>query len=256
LQDEATLLERVSQYDIAALAQVYDTYHDRIYHYVYGYLSRVNSAEDITANVFFRLLDAVRKGNSPRKNLSAWLYRVAHNLVIDTFRRRRPDELELAEWLESDAPDPAQSAELQLQMDRLRLALAELTDAQQQVIMLKFFQGLDSREAAQVTGKSEGAVDALQHRALEALRKALREGPGSGSNGKPATMENSEDNVEKGGDTTGRTYIRQPWLVGLLSWLLPDRPGYAGAVLSSHGVATRSPNILLSKRKAGRWQMV
>jgi hypothetical protein len=180
---------------------------------------------------------------------------VAHNLVIDTFRRKRPEELELAEWLESDAPDPAHSAELQQQMDYLRQALAELTDAQHQVIMLKFFQGLDSREAAQVTGKSEGAVDALQHRALEALRKALREGPGSDASGKPATIENSEDNVEKG-DTTGRTYMHQPWLAGLLAWLLPERLGYAGAALSSHGLATRSPNILLSQRKAIRWRLV
>ncbi|MBM4430279.1 MAG: sigma-70 family RNA polymerase sigma factor [Chloroflexi bacterium] len=263
MQDEAALLERISQYDTAALAQVYDAYYDRIYHYVYGYVGRVNPAEDITATVFFRLLDAVRRGNSPRKNLSAWLYRVAHNLVIDTFRRKRPEELELAEWLESDAPDPAHSAELQLQTDRLRLALAELTEAQHQVIMLKFFQGLDSREAAEVIGKSEGAVDALQHRALEALRKTLREGPGSGPSGKLATIGGSEEDVEKRTDTAGQMHMSAACLARLLTWLLPEGPCCIPNVLPSDRIVAQSPKLLprrergerLWNRKAGRWRM-
>jgi RNA polymerase sigma-70 factor (ECF subfamily) len=143
----------------------------------------VGTAEDLTANVFFRLLRAVREGNSPRKNLSAWLYRVAHNLVVDAFRRTPPEELELVEWLESDEPDPALSAEQRLQLARVRSALCHLTEGQQQVIVLKFFQGMDSREIAEVLGKSEGAIDALQHRGLRALRKMLYQQPGPGTGG-------------------------------------------------------------------------
>lgn len=196
MQDEATLLERIRQYDTAALAQVYDHYYDRIYRYVFGYLGRVEAAEDLTANVFFRLLSAVRRDKSPHKNLSAWLYRVAHNLVVDTFRRMPPEELELAEWLESDEPDPVQTVELRMQMDRVRLALQQLTEGQQQVIMLKFFQGMDSREVATIMGKTDGAVDALQHRALRALRAILREGPGPGARGEPAGGKSNKDSVE------------------------------------------------------------
>ena len=71
MPDEATLLERIRQCDTAALAQVYDDYYDRMYRYIYGYVGQVGAAEDLTANVFFRLLRAVRDGNSPRRNLSA-----------------------------------------------------------------------------------------------------------------------------------------------------------------------------------------
>jgi RNA polymerase sigma-70 factor (ECF subfamily) len=183
LRDEATLLERVRQYDTEALAQVYDDYYDRIYRYIYRYLGQADAAEDLTAGVFFRLLSAIRRGKSPRTHLSAWLYRVAHNLVVDVFRRMPPEELELAEWLESEEGDPVETAQLHMQMDRVRLALRQLTAGQQQVIMLKFFVGMDTREAAATMGRSEGAVDALQHRALHALRKILnaRQGPGAAS---------------------------------------------------------------------------
>ncbi|GEM_PF-241258 len=192
MSDEATLLERIRQYDMAALAQVYDDYYERIYRYIYCYLGQVGAAEDLTANVFFRLLSAVRNGRSPRQNLVAWLYRVAHNLVVDTFRRMPAEELELAEWLESPEPDLVHMVEQRIQMDRVRLALRQLTASQQQVIVLKFFEGLDSREVATIIGKSEGAVDALQHRALLALRKALVQSQGPGAQGKSAASERGE----------------------------------------------------------------
>jgi RNA polymerase sigma-70 factor (ECF subfamily) len=228
LQDEATLLERIGQYDTEALAQVYDSYYDRIYRYVYGFLGRVDAAEDLTANVFFRLLSAVQRGKSPRKNLSAWLYRVAHNLVVDAFRRKPPDELELAEWLESDQPEPAETVELRIQLDRVQRALPHLTEAQQQVIMLKFFQGMDSREAAAIMGKTDGAVDALQHRALRALRKMLNKGHGPGVSGEPASGKDDKDNVENGAERDNRvsmlaTRVLKPVLA--LLYLASRRPG-------------------------------
>jgi RNA polymerase sigma-70 factor (ECF subfamily) len=203
LQDEATLLERVQQFDSEALAQVYDHYHDRIYRYIYGYLGQADAAEDLTANVFFRLLNAVQGNKSPRKNLSAWLYRVAHNLVVDKFRRMPPEELELAEWLESDEPGPAQTVEQTIQLERVRLALRYLTEAQQQVVLLKFYMGMDSREIAAVMGKSSGAVDALQHRALRALRKTLDD-LSAGSTGAPAGGEgnNAQADRERGNSTS------------------------------------------------------
>jgi RNA polymerase sigma-70 factor (ECF subfamily) len=222
LRDEATLLEQIKQYDTVALAQVYDDYYDRIYRYVYGYLGQVNAAEDLTANVFFRLLRAVRRGKSPRTNLSAWLYRVAHNLVVDSFRRKSPDELELAEWLESDEVDPAQTAEHRLLMDRVRLALQQLTEGQQQVIMLKFFQGMDSREIAVIMGKTDGAVDALQHRALRALRKMLNKGRGPGTRGEPGRGTDSEDELEHRTEKDSHTFmIGTPMLRCLLALLRP-----------------------------------
>ncbi len=206
MSDEATLLERVRQSDRVALAQVYDEYYERIYRYVFRYMGRVGAAEDLTANVFFRLLRAVREGNSPRDNLSAWLYRVAHNLVVDAFRRMPPEELELVEWLESDEPDPALSAEQRLQLAHVRSALSQLTEGQQQVIVLKFFQGMDSREIAQVMGKSEGAIDALQHRGLRALRRMLKQqregGAGGGASGSSRGSEEKRKTSDRDGSTS------------------------------------------------------
>ena len=181
MADEARLLDRIRQYDQAALAQVYDQYYDRIYHYVFRFVGQEAAAEDLTANVFLRLLKAVRSGNEPHTNLLAWLYRVAHNLVVDSFRRSpAAEDLELTEWLEGYDPDLTHIVEQRLQMERVRRALLELTPAQQQVIVLKFLQGLDSVEVAAILDKSEGAIDALQHRALLALRQALNPPPETG----------------------------------------------------------------------------
>ena len=128
---------------------------------------------------------------------------MAHNLVVDKFRRMPPEELELAEWLESDLPGPAQTVEQTIQLERVRVALRYLTEAQQQVVLLKFFMGMDSREIAAVMGKSSGAVDALQHRALRALRKTLDD-IGSGAIGAPAGGEgkNPQPNGERGNTTS------------------------------------------------------
>jgi RNA polymerase sigma-70 factor (ECF subfamily) len=174
LADDAALLDRIRQYDQAALAQVYDAYYERIYRYVYRFVGQVDASEDLTANVFLRLLDSLHGGNCPRTNLLAWLYRVAHNLVVDTFRRGASQEVGLTDWLEGYEHDLAHMAEQSIKLERVRRAVLELTPAQQQVIMLKFVEGMDSSEVAAVMEKTEGAIDALQHRALTALRDSLR----------------------------------------------------------------------------------
>ena len=156
MADDAALLDRIRQYDQAALAQVYDAYYERIYRYVYRFVGQVDASEDLTANVFLRLLDSLRGGNCPRTNLLAWLYRVAHNLVVDTFRRGASQEVELADWLEGYEPDLAHMAEQSIKLERVRRALLELTPAQQQVIMLKFVEGMDSSEVAAIMVKTDG----------------------------------------------------------------------------------------------------
>jgi len=232
---EATLLKRIQQYDTDALAQVYDDYYERIYRYIYRYLGQADVAEDLTANVFLRLLKAVHNGRCPRKNLAAWLYRVAHNLVVDTFRRRPAEELELAEWLESDDPDPLHIADLHWQMKRVRLALRHLTESQQQVIVLKFIEGMNSREVAAILGKSEGAIDALQHRALVALRRLLTsgQGPGAASQAvKGNTMGHTEahDQATMTGMHASRRLLA--WL--RLAWLYLSKPPMPPAAADMH----------------------
>ncbi len=245
MPEDGNLLERIRQCDTEALSQVFDDYHDRIYRYVYGYVGRVGPAEDLTANVFFRLLRAVKEGKSPRDNLGAWLYRVAHNLVVDSFRRRPPEELELAEWVESNELDPEHSAEQQLLLDRVRLALHQLTESQQQVVVLKFFEGMDSREVAQIIGKSEGAVDALQHRALGVLRNALVDNPPSGghaagSGGKSKAATKGGSGGQNANAMTNRLTLRRVMDQPLLALLYAIinyciRPVTGAAITSSFG---------------------
>jgi len=221
---EAALLQRIRQWDTVALGQVYDDYYDRIYRYIYCYLGRADAAEDLAANVFTRLLIAVRNGNSPRSNLSAWLYRVAHNLVVDTFRRKPVEDLEAAEWLDSGEPDLTHTVEQNLQLERVRTALQQLTATQQQVIVCKFLEGMDSREVAQILGKSEGAVDALQHRALLALRRALSQGQRPGTPGPSHPEEGDQENVADDAVTPKQLHKFATWLAQCLQSLPSSTP--------------------------------
>jgi RNA polymerase sigma-70 factor (ECF subfamily) len=239
LADEATLLDRIRQYDQAALAQVYDDYYDRIYHYVYRFVGQVAAAEDLTANVFLRLLNAVRSGKQPHSNLLAWLYRVAHNLVVDSFRRAPgTEEVELTEWLEGYEPDLTHIVEQRLQLERVRRALLDLTPAQQQVIVLKFLEGLDSVEVAAILKKSEGAVDALQHRALLALREALRPPPSAGPDSPSRDGERAAEDTLPDVAPSGPT--------PLATALVRSAPSSASAVCSAH-VSARPPSSAFAR---------
>ena len=207
MADEATLLRRVRDCDTDALTSIYDTYYERIYRYIYRFVGQTDRAEDLTANVFLRLLNSVRAGHCPRTNLSAWLYRVAHNLVVDGFRRKPSEDVELAEWSKSYEPDMAHLVDQNLQMERVRRALRQLTGSQQQVIVLKFLQGMNSREVATILKKTEGAVDALQHRGLVALRKTLKGEHGPSAKGQ--TMGNESRPPETGHDMNTNGPSRQ-----------------------------------------------
>lgn len=161
-------------FDRAALAAVYEENHEPIYRYIYWRVGDVETARDLTADVFHRFLKAVKQGKGPDQNLSAWLYRTAGNMVIDHYRRRKHRQhLPLEEELIDGSSDPAQIAEAGISADRVRAALRELTPDQQQVITLKFLKGFSNEEVAEVLEKPVGAVKSLQHRALAALQRRL-----------------------------------------------------------------------------------
>jgi RNA polymerase sigma-70 factor (ECF subfamily) len=163
-----------STLDRNRLAAIYDQLYEPIYVYVYRQVGDVETARDLAAEVFHRLVGAVQKGNSPDRHPKAWLYRTAHNLVIDHYRRQTHREhLPLNEEMVSSSEDPATVAEQRSSAARVRMALRKLTPEQQQVLVLKFLQGLSNQEVAAVLDKSVGAVKALQHRALAALKRIL-----------------------------------------------------------------------------------
>jgi RNA polymerase sigma-70 factor (ECF subfamily) len=156
------------------LAAIYDAFHLPIYRYIYRQVSDVEAARDLTADVFHRLLQALQKGNGPSQDSKAWLYRTAHNIVVDYYRRQQHcDHLPLFDNIVDTDVSLAEDAETRLRAGAVRQALVALTPDQRQVIALKFLAGLTNQETAQVMEKPVGAVKSLQHRALEALRRQL-----------------------------------------------------------------------------------
>ena len=171
---DSVRLHKAQSFDRNTLGGIYDEYHPQLYGYIYRRVGDVEIARDLTADVFRRFLQAAANGNGPSENLRAWLYSVAHNIVIDHYRRRQkmPGH-PLEESLLVADDDPGQAAERRQQNEKVRAAIGRLTPDQQQIIGLKFLEGLSNQEVATISGKTVGAVKALQHRALASLRRYL-----------------------------------------------------------------------------------
>ncbi len=177
MKAQPDLLSRVQRWELDALAEAYDLYAPALYRYAWRHVGDVAQAEDIVSETFQRLLSALKAGQGPQENLQAWLYRVAHNLITDTYRRQIPQE---PVPVDEDSPLPAPdcSAEVALQRveaERVRRALWQLTPLQRQVVMLRFLEGWDLNSVAQLLGREVNAIKALQHRAIATLRSLLEE---------------------------------------------------------------------------------
>ena len=168
------LLSKARAYNRTAIAEIYDTYQQPLYRYIYRQVGHVETARDLTADVFSRFLQALQNGTGPTQQLKAWLYRVSHNTVVDYYRRQQHrNHLPLEDVVIYADDDPARAVEHFLDTERVRLAFTKLTPEQQQVISLKFFAGFTNNEIAEVMGKPVGAVKSLQHRAIAALQREL-----------------------------------------------------------------------------------
>lgn len=174
MHDEQTLLHHAKKFDENALAAIFDHYYRPIYAYIYHATSHVQTAEDLTAKVFHRFLESLHNGQAPEQHLKAWLFRVVHNLVIDEARRQ---VFRLHDPLEDDIPaenvDLESVAEQTLITEQVQAAMHQLTLKQRAVIILRFLEGFDISEVAQILQLTVGAVKAQQHRALETLRRHL-----------------------------------------------------------------------------------
>lgn len=170
---EATLRRQAEVFEPAALADIYDRYAGKIYSYIYHRTGNSALSEDLTSDVFVRMLEALRTDRGWNTSLQGWLYRIAHNLVVDHFRRAtKRDGVELDErWMASESF--ASTFEGLFHSHQLKIGMRFLTDEQQQVVALKFVEGLSNAEVADILGKTEGAIKALQHRALSALRRVV-----------------------------------------------------------------------------------
>lgn len=178
-KDEARLIQRAKDGDPTAFAEIYDRYQPAIYRYIFYRVGDVATAEDLTGEVFVRLVERIDRFTYRGRPLLAWLYTIARNLVIDYQRQAgRATMLPLDEQLVAGAGDLERATERGLAQRRLAAALTHLTEDQRQVIILKFIEGLENAEVARILGKRVGAVKALQHRALAALRRILERNGG------------------------------------------------------------------------------
>lgn len=173
--DEQKMLAGVRRLDPEALAAAHDTYYPAIFRYIAYKVGNQETAEDLTSEVFVRLLDAVRDRHAPQNTLRGWLYSVASHIVADYHRKhyRGGQEVALYEGLESDIKSPAELAVRKQTLEALHAALGELTDDQQDVIALRFGYEMAIKEVAETIGKSEGAVKQLQARAVAALSRRM-----------------------------------------------------------------------------------
>lgn len=175
------LIRRTQSGDREAFGSLYDRFFDSVYSYVLRQVGSPVDAEDITAGVFLEVFEKIGGFRWRGAGFSAWLFRIARNDVLDFFRRRRPaKETGLTEEVEKlpAGTTVEQLAERKWNERELLAAIDRLSDEQRQVILLRLMLNFSNREIGQVLDKSEGAVKALQHRALQSLKKHLDEGKG------------------------------------------------------------------------------
>jgi RNA polymerase sigma-70 factor (ECF subfamily) len=159
------VIDRARNGDRTAFAELYDTHVD-------------SDAEDLCSEVFTRAFANIHRYRWQGKSFLAWLYTIARNAVTDRRRRERPTvEIDNAFGLAEDGPTAHERAVHGEAVDALRGAVRHLTSEQQEVLVLRFVENRSSREVAKILGKNEGAIRALQFRALGRLRKLMREDP-------------------------------------------------------------------------------
>jgi RNA polymerase sigma-70 factor (ECF subfamily) len=175
VQKEENLVREAVNGDQEAFARLYEVHFDRIYRYVYLKIGDRAEAEDITQQVFLSALRSITSFKWQGTPFTAWLFRIAHNQIVDYLRRktRRPVLMDIDETLPGGGGDPEHMVELSLNIERLSEATRHLTRAQQEVLSLRFAGGLSIEEVSRVMGKKPGAIKALQHAAVVALRKLL-----------------------------------------------------------------------------------
>lgn len=175
--DEDVLIKRAKRGDKKAAAELYDRNYEAVFHFVSYRVDNRSTAEDITADVFIRMLENLNTYQRRGRPLVAWLYTIARNLVIDHYRRNDESEtLPIKDnLLAGEHGRPPEEMEKHQSRNCFRRALYHLTEPQRSVITHKILDGRTTNGTANIMGKSERAVRSLQYRALQALEKALEE---------------------------------------------------------------------------------
>jgi RNA polymerase sigma factor (sigma-70 family) len=170
--DKAKLIQRAKDGNPAALAEIYARYQPAVYRYIFYRVGDPGTAEDLTGDVFVRLVESLDHLPHQGGRLQAWLHRIAHELIADKHRHAERSPPLKSEGLAGEA-DLQKATEQRLPPQHLAAAIARVTDDQRQVILLKLVEGLDAETVAWTLGKPVDAIHSLQQRALTALVMAI-----------------------------------------------------------------------------------
>ncbi len=174
--NEEEVLSHASQGDRDAFGLLYERYIDRIFNYVYYRTGNLHDAEDLTARVFQRAMNHIHNYTDRGVPFSAWLYRIAHNLVANWHRdRSRRQEIPLNDLpvIPSKGDLPETTLVRSQEQDSLLRLIRRLPSERQSLLILKFVENMSNAEIGQIMGRSEGAVKSLYHRTLLALRDQI-----------------------------------------------------------------------------------
>ncbi len=176
-QWESELVESAKT-DAGAFGRLYELHVHKIYNYIFYRTGNHHDAEDLTAKVFFKALQHIGRYEDRGAPFTAWLYRIAHNAVVNWHRDKRWDQMVALEDMASQlvhGKDPHRSAERSEAQERLLMAINGLPADRQQLLILKFVEHCSNQEIGAMMGRSEGAIKSLYHRTLLALRSQLEE---------------------------------------------------------------------------------
>lgn len=162
------------EYNESTLSSLYEEYYDKIARYAYYRVGNKAEAEDIAGEVFLKALKSLKSYKERGIPMQAWLFRIAHNLVVDYFRKMQKHKTVPIDNVQIESGiNPAMIVEEKVELERVKKAMEQLTQEQREVLRLRFFSELTSREAGQVLNKSDGAVREMQRAAIEKLRNLL-----------------------------------------------------------------------------------
>ena len=178
-QDEKALIDQAKT-DPVAFGKLYRKYVDRIYNYIYYRTGSRHDAEDLTGRVFFKAMKHIKGYKHMGLPFSAWLYRIAHNLVANFHRdRSRKKEISIDNLPGDILPQthvlPERSVLKTQEVEDLMSTIRELAPNRQELLILKFVDQLSNAEIGQIMRKSEGAIKSLYHRTLLELREKMKE---------------------------------------------------------------------------------
>lgn len=174
---DAELVSLAQAGDVNAVGELYDRHQSRIFRYVRARIFDNQTAQDVTGDVFLKMVSSLHSFRNGQAPFSAWLYRIAHNHVINHGQKQvriRPAQELLVNDTATVRWDPAQIVESESQFDRLAEALEHLEETQREVLVLRFLSGLSLHDVAAALDKSVASVKAIQYRGLKSMRGLLK----------------------------------------------------------------------------------